>query len=262
MSRNERWNALLELLARDGRLRIDAAATEMGVSAATIRRDFKELDEQQMLSRTRGGAIATGVSYDLPLRYKSARRAKEKQRIGRAAAAMVAPGAVVGLNGGTTATEVARALATRPDLNGARGREPALTVVTNALNIANDLAVRPHVKLVVAGGVPRAQSYELVGPFARLVLEQLTLDVAFIGVDAIHAELGALTHNEQEATINQLMAGRARRVVVVADSSKLGAHALARICGIDQVDELITDSGAQDAAIRQFASVDVHVTSV
>ena len=108
MSRYRRWNELLELLAADGQLQVDRAAEVLGVSAATVRRDFDELARQQMLTRIRGGALAQGVSYDLPLRYKSERHPSEKQRIAAVAADLVLPGQIVGLNGGTTTTEVAR----------------------------------------------------------------------------------------------------------------------------------------------------------
>jgi DeoR family transcriptional regulator, aga operon transcriptional repressor len=115
MSRYQRWNALLELMSADGELSVADAAQALGVSFATIRRDMDDLAKQQLVTRTRGGAIAGNVSYDLPLRYKTARHAAEKQRIGRAAAELIPPGSTVALNGGTTTSEVARALATRPD---------------------------------------------------------------------------------------------------------------------------------------------------
>ena len=160
MSRYRRWNELLELLAAAGQLQVEDAAKALGVSAATIRRDFDELAGQQMLTRIRGGAVAQGVTYDLPLRYKSEKHPSEKQRIAAVAAALVRPGQVVGLNGGTTTTEVARALATRADLS-SETPAPAVTIVTNALNIATELAVRQHIKIVATGGVARPQSYEL-----------------------------------------------------------------------------------------------------
>src|SRR3984893_14809837 len=175
VARYQRWNALLDLLPGDGELTVAEAARTLRVSEAPLRRALDQLAKQQLVTRTRGGATAGHVSYDLPLRYKTARHAPEKQRIGRAAAALVAPGSAVALNGGTTTSEVARALATRPDLQDGTGT-PAITVVTNAMNIASELAVRRHIKIVVTGGVARTQSYELIGPFATLVLEQLALD--------------------------------------------------------------------------------------
>jgi DeoR family transcriptional regulator of aga operon len=257
MARHRRLNTLLELVARDGQIDVHTAAGELDVSTATIRRDLDHLAQQQMVIRTRGGAVAHSVSYDLPLRYKSARRASEKQRIGAAAAGLVTEGAIVGLNGGTTTTEVARALASRGDMHG-DGVEPAFTIVTNALNIANELTVRTQVKIVVTGGVARAQSYELTGPLARRILEDLTIDVLFLGVDAID-DSGASAAHEGEANVNRLMVERSREVVVVADASKLGERAFARICSLDAVTVLVTDQGASEEAIAPFTDAGVRV---
>ncbi|EFL20653.1 DeoR family transcriptional regulator [Streptomyces himastatinicus ATCC 53653] len=259
MKRPERWNALLELLGRDGRIEVEEAAAELTVSAATIRRDLDELAQQQMLTRTRGGAVAHNLSYDLPLRYKTARRASEKQRIGAAVARMVEHGAVVGLNGGTTTTEIARAIATRGELSDSVGGGPAVTVVTNALNIAHELAVRPHIKIVLTGGVARPQSFELMGPLATGVLDQVSLDLAILGVDALDPERGAAAHHEGEAGINHLMADRAARVVVAADSSKLGRRAFARICALEAIEVLVTDTDATEEAIAPYAEAGVRV---
>ncbi|GGK82364.1 DeoR/GlpR family DNA-binding transcription regulator [Mangrovihabitans endophyticus] len=258
MDRYARWNALLELLTDSGRVSVEDAARRLDVSQATIRRDFDQLAQQQMITRTRGGAVASGVSYDLPLRYKTAKHSAEKQRIGEAAARLVSPGTVVGLNGGTTMTEVARALAVRPDLN-ASGEGAQLTVVTNALNIANELLVRSRMKIVVAGGVVRPQSFELVGPLGGALLKEVTLDTVLLGVDALDVELGAAAHHEGEAAMNSLMVARAKRVVVIADSSKLGGHAFARICPIGKIEVLVTDSGAAPGEVTALREAGVQV---
>ncbi|WP_105972608.1 DeoR/GlpR family DNA-binding transcription regulator [Streptomyces geranii] len=259
MSRDARWKSLLELLVERGRLEVEEVAAELAVSTATIRRDFDQLAEQQMLVRTRGGAVVHGVSYELPLRYKTARRASEKQRIARAVAGLVAPGEAVGLTGGTTTTEVARALAERGDL--AVG-SPALTIVTNALNIANELAVRPQFKIVVTGGVARPQSYELIGPLADGVLGQITIDLAVLGVVALDVTHGAAANDEAEAAINRLLCERAGRVVVAADSSKLGQRAFARICAVEAVDTLVTDTAADEEMVGRFEEAGVRVITV
>ncbi len=259
MSRYRRWNDLLELLAADGQLTVEKAATELGVSAATVRRDFDDLAAQQMLTRIRGGAVAQAVTYDLPLRYKSERHPTEKHRIGAVAAAMIRPGQIAGINGGTTTTEVARALAIRPDLAAGGLLSPAITLVTNALNIATELAVRQSIKIVATGGVARPQSYELTGPLATGVLEQIVLDVAILGVDGIDAEVGATAHHEGEASINRLMAQRASRVIVAADSSKAGRRAFARICPAADVDVLVTDSGIDPEQADRLTEAGVQV---
>ncbi|MFF3014190.1 DeoR/GlpR family DNA-binding transcription regulator [Streptomyces sp. NPDC057939] len=259
MTRKERWQRLLDLLVERGGLEVEPAAEALGVSAATIRRDLDQLAEQQLLVRTRGGAVPHGVSYELPLRYRSTRRAAEKQRISEAVAALVAPGEVVGLTGGTTTTEVARALAARPDL--ATG-SPALTVVTNALNIAGELVIRPQFKIVLTGGVARPQSYELTGPLAQQTLGQLTVDTAVVGVDAFDPADGAATRHEDEAAVNHLLCERARRVVVAADSSKLGVRAFARICPAAAVDVLVTDTGLAAEVAARFEAAGVQVVRV
>jgi DeoR family transcriptional regulator, aga operon transcriptional repressor len=260
VSRYQRWNTLLDLLPGDGQLTVAGAARALGVSQATIRRDLDELAQQQLLTRTRGGAVAGHVSYDLPLRYKTARHAPEKQRIGRAAAALVEPGASVALNGGTTTSEVARALATRPDLQNGTGA-PAITVVTNAMNIANELAVRQHIKIVVTGGVTRSQSYELIGPLATLVLAELSLDWAILGVDALDLRAGASAHHEGEASVNHLMATRAGQVMIVADHSKLDQRAFARICAVDEIDVIVTDRDADPAVLAAFGERGIRVVT-
>jgi DeoR family transcriptional regulator, aga operon transcriptional repressor len=229
------------------------------VSAATVRRDLDDLAAQQMLTRIRGGAVARGVTYDLPLRYKTERHPTEKHRIAAVAAAMVRPGQVAGLNGGTTTTEVARALAVRADLQSGDPLAPALTVVTNALNIAAELAVRQNIKIVVTGGVARPQSYELTGPLATGVLEQVALDVVILGVDGIDADAGATAHHEGEASINRLMTRRTRRVIVAADSSKAGRRAFARICAAEEVDVLVTDPGIDADQSARLAEAGVKV---
>ncbi|GAA2943373.1 DeoR/GlpR family DNA-binding transcription regulator [Streptomyces enissocaesilis] len=274
MSKHERWSALLELLAAGGRLEVEEAATTLEVSAATIRRDLDELAEQQMLVRTRGGAIAHGVSYELPLRYKSSRHASEKQRIAAAVADLVADGEVVGLNGGTTTTEVARALALRTG-SGLRDAAtapssasvpapvgPVLTVVTNALNIAGELAVRPQIKIVVTGGVARPQTYELVGPLTMGVLNEVVLDVVVLGVDGVDPDLGVMAHHEDEAGVSRLFAERAHRVIVVTDSSKMGKRAFARICGLDRIDVVVTDSAISAEATGRLTDAGIKVIAV
>ncbi|MFF1556571.1 DeoR/GlpR family DNA-binding transcription regulator [Streptomyces sp. NPDC058279] len=262
MTRKERWQRLLDLLVERDGLEVEPAAELLGVSAATIRRDLDQLAEQQMLVRTRGGAVPHGVSYELPLRYRTSRRAAEKGRISGAVAALIAPGEVIGLTGGTTTTEVARALAARPDLATGSPGSPALTVVTNALNIAGELVIRPQFKIVLTGGVARPQSYELTGPLAQQVLGQLSMDTAVVGVDAFDPADGAATRHEDEAAMNRLLCERARRVVIAADSSKLGVRAFARICATDAVDVLVTDTGLPEAVADAFTKAGVEVRRV
>jgi DeoR family transcriptional regulator of aga operon len=250
MRQSQRLESILSRLSEDGSVGVTGLARELGVSVATIRRDLELLETQRLLSRTHGGAVAHGVLYELPLRYRAGRHEAEKHRIAEVAAGRLGDARVVGLTGGTTTTEVARRIAGRP-----------LTVVTNALNIAAELAVRPNLKLLVTGGVARPESYELIGPLADATLDGLNLDVVFVGVDGA-SRAGMTTHHEVEAHTNRRMIERARRVVVVCDASKIGRAALAVICSARAVDELITDAGASESELAALAAAGVHVIAV
>jgi DeoR family transcriptional regulator, aga operon transcriptional repressor len=248
----DRLGAILERLSLAGSVDVVEIARSLDVSPATIRRDLHLLESQRMLERTHGGAVSHGVLYELPLRYKSTRQPEQKRRIAREAASRVLEGWAIGLTGGTTTTEVARAMVDRS----------RLTIVTNALNIASEIAVRPNLKLVVTGGVARSESYELVGPIAEASLEGLNLDMVFLAVDGISLRAGLTTHHEIEAGTNRALMARADRVTVVADSSKLGNVAFARICELPEVNELITDNGADPVMVRAIEDAGVRVTTV
>lgn len=249
----ERLSHILEMLAENGSIGVADAAARLRVSTASVRRDLQLLEEQRLLSRTHGGAVANGLLYELPLRYRGGRHADEKRRIAAAAATRVTDDAMcVGLTGGTTTTEVARALVDRA----------GLTIVTNALNIAAEFALRPNLKLIVTGGTARSESYELVGPLAEQTLDGLNLDLALVGVDGICVEGGLTTHHEIEAHTNRTLIARARHTIVVADSSKIGRIAFARICTVADVHELITDNGADQQELARLSEAGVAITTV
>lgn len=251
MRQADRLSAILEAVSRNGSVSVADLAHEFGVSLATVRRDLQFLDEQRLVNRIHGGAVVRGNLYELPLIYKAARRQDEKRRIGEAAATRVSNGTAIGLTGGTTTSEVARALADHSQL----------TVVTNALNLASELAVRSNLTLVVPGGVARPESFELVGPLAEANLAEVNLDIAFVGVDGVSVAAGFTTHQEVEAYTNRALIRRARQVIVVADSSKLGRVAFARICSVEEVDELITDDKADPDQVAALVAVGLRVTS-
>jgi DeoR family transcriptional regulator of aga operon len=249
LRRADRVTAILERVADHGSIDAGSLAGEFGVSAATIRRDLQVLEDQKLLSRTHGGAVAVDVAYELPVRYRTARR-DEKTVVAKQAAGLLPRGPLtLGLSGGTTTHVLARILAERVDL----------TVVTNALNIAAELALRPRLKLIMTGGVSRTQSYELVGPIADQSLAGLNIEVAVIGVDGISARGGLTTHDEIEAHTNATMIRRADKVMVVADGSKVGKVCLARICGITDIAVLVTDSSADPAGVESIRRAGAQV---
>ncbi len=258
--RSRRWRALLDLLADQGSLSVTTTAARFGVSAATIRRDFARLEQQQLVTRTHGGVVAAAVAYDLPARYRRERDDHPKARIAAAAARLVTPGMVVGFNGGTTTTATARQMAASEDL--ATGRDGAVTVVTNALNIASELVLRPHLRTICIGGSAVRESYELYGPFADRLLADLHMDVLFLGVSGFSARDGATCPHLGESGTNAAMVAHADRVVVVTTAAKLGRSALARICPVTEVDALITDTDAHPEPLTALRTAGVDVQTV
>lgn len=242
MDREERLSRLVDHIVANGSVHVEQVVETFQVSPATARRDLDTLAEQQLVSRTRGGAMVNSISGDLPMRYRTVRRSQEKNAIGAAVAAMVTPGEVIAFNGGTTTTVAAYevGVATSGD---ERFSGSVTTVVTNAVNIANDLIVRQNLRIVVTGGVARARSYELVGPLASLMLPEINIDTLFLGVSAVDLEHGLFTHHEGEAAVNAALVSLARRTYLVADSDKFTATAFARICGLDDVQGVVTDAG-------------------
>ena len=247
----ERLSAILDQVGEHGTVDVGTLAETLGVSGATIRRDLQSLSRHQLLVRTHGGAMANESGDEVPTRVKAALRQAEKKSIGRAAAAFVEEGAVVGMTGGTTALELSRALVER------RG----ITVVTNAINIAAELVGHSGIRLVLIGGIARS-SYELVGPAAEAMLANYYLDIAFIGVDGLTPEEGCTTYDEMEAQTDLAFLRRAQRSVVIADSSKLSKVTFARISLLSGVSDVVTDRGAHPDQLKALERAGVRVTAV
>lgn len=261
MKRHERLTKLFELISANESMSVDALVDALDVSAATVRRDLDHLAQQQLITRTHGGATTSPTSSDIPLRYNSrSKEDREKRRIAEYASRLVAPGENIALNGGTTTTEVARELALRAELQSDVTGEQ-IVVLTNAVNIANELAVRPHMRVVLTGGVVRPMSFELIGPLAGPVLDGISVDTLFLGVNAINPK-GVFTWHDGEAAINSRLVGQANRVVVVADHTKLDASAFARICTLEDVDMLVTDTDADPGIVTKLRAAGVEVALV
>ncbi len=247
MTARTRRAEILDLLTRNGFLDVPSLQREFGRSEATIRRDLEQLQREGRLRRTHGGAVLEGFR-ERPLTTKVTERVAEKEAIARAAVQMVPDGAAVGIVGGTTTQQVARALATRRDL----------TVVTNALNIAIELASN-EVHVIVTGGELRKETFELVGPIAEPAANQLHMDLIFVGVDGISVDGGLTTHNPVEARVDRVLLDRANEVVVVADHTKLGRKTFARIAPLDVVHTLITDEKADTTVVRELERAGIRV---
>lgn len=250
MDARARWSLILDHLREHARVTVPDLCRATGVSAMTIRRDLEELERQGALRRIHGGATSPeSRSYEPPFALRAGHEVEVKRLLGRRAAALVSPGDVVMLDSGTTCLEIARALA---DV------EP-ITIVTPSLRAVEVLQSAPGVRLVVAGGVVRSGELSLIGDLAVQTLEQVRCDIAFLGVGGIDAEAGATEYNLDDTAVKRAATRTSRRRFVVADHSKVGAVALARICPIEQVDGLITDAGADSAATEAISQRGVDV---
>ena len=248
--RGERMAVILVRLRDQGQVHATDLAAEFGVSQATLRRDLAILEEQGLCRRRYGGAGPTESSAELPVAYRDRRSQKEKAAVAEAAARLLPPGPqTIGFTGGSTTSEVARVLSSRVDI----------VVVTNALNIAAEMAAKPRVRVVVSGGVARSQSTELVGPWAESALAQASIGTAYIGVDGVDLQAGLTTHDAIEARTNAVLLERAERVVVVADSSKFGRVLPGVIAPVSAAHILVTDAGINISMREGLEALGVEV---
>ncbi|TCL61450.1 DeoR family transcriptional regulator [Hydrogenispora ethanolica] len=249
----ERQSKILDILSKQGRCLVGALAQELGVSMVTVRQDLDLLERRGLLRRTHGGAILNAkTGFERPFQIEETSFKTEKERIAAAAVKEVSSGDTVILDVGTTTTEVARLLKKHRDL----------TVVTNAVNIALILEDNPDITTVVTGGTLRAKQHSLVNPYAELILEKINADLAFIGVSGVAADYGYTNVNLAEAELKSLFFRKARRRIVLADSSKIGNVARAKVADLLEADRLITDRSANAEEVARLRERGLEVQLV
>ncbi|TXB62361.1 DeoR/GlpR family DNA-binding transcription regulator [Phaeodactylibacter luteus] len=229
----ERHRYITEKLHSAGAVSVASLAEEMGVSVVTVRKDLQLLEEQGLLLRSHGGAsLPSAFVNDRPIAEKQDVRAEEKRLIAQAAAGLLQPDEAIIIGSGTTVDAFARALP-----RSFRG-----TVLTAALNVAGALAAHPALELVLLGGVVRKSAASAVGPYAEDMLRHFACNRLFLSVDGISPDFGLTTSNMMEAHLNAQMCRAAQQVVVLADASKFGKKGFGRICGLPEVDLIVTDA--------------------
>jgi DeoR family transcriptional regulator, aga operon transcriptional repressor len=253
MLSEERRREILELLQTEGRVLVRDLSKRFRTSLITIRKDLEFLHRQGQLERTHGGALPlrTGALRDRTLQEKERLHRQEKLRIAAAAVRMIRPGQVVILDSGTTTTAIARACR----------QFRSLTVITNATNIAQELA-GTSVEVLLTGGTLRKNSFSLVGPLAEESLRRLSADLLFLAVDGFDVRYGLTTPNLLEARVNRAMAEASRRTIVVCDSSKFGRRSLSLIMPVSAVHETITDRKITKPYLKALRDADIEVTLV
>lgn len=244
MLREERQRKILEELERTESVSVAALSRRLAVSDMTVRRDLEELSSRSLLRKVHGGAVPVEKTAAEPhFVQKQKLNRPEKQAIAAEALRRIEDGDAVALSAGTTTWHIATALR--------QGRQN-LTFITNSTNVALTLQDNGWENIVLSGGMFRTPSDALVGPFADRTLKTLNADILFIGAHGVHPQAGLTTPNVAEAETDRCLIEAARKVVVVADHSKLGVVALARIAPLSKVDMLITDDKADKETLREI----------
>ena len=227
----KRLEELRGILGQDRVVRVEELTGQLGVSAATIRRDLGELEKLGEVRRVYGGAVSTGGRLDEPLfDDKTSVAAAEKRRIAETAAKYIKPNDTIYLDGGSTVLELARLLKDRSNI----------TIVTNSLRAAVELAGRGP-RLILVGGELRRLAQTTVGPLTRFMLQELHVDKAFMGTIGLTLEEGLTTTDPTEAYTKELVMEHAREIILLADSSKAHKISFTRAGRLEKVRVLITD---------------------
>ena len=230
----ERHQQILETIKAKGQVKVLDLCREMKVSSVTIRKDLQLLEDKQLLFRTHGGAtLSNPYTMDRHVSEKEKISRDEKTGIGKMAASLVEPQDCIIIASGTTVLSLARHIQPKG----------SLTVITAAMNVANELNRHTEVEVLLLGGILRKSSSSATGVYAEKILDDFSCSKLFLGVDGIDLEFGLTTTHVMEAQLNRKMIAVAQKTIVLADSSKFGKRGFGRICGLEEVDMIITDPG-------------------
>ena len=249
----ERHAEILKQLELIGSVNVNELSKEFNVSQVTIRKDLKILEERKLLYRSHGKAIPSNpyiTEYHVNIKEKL--QTKEKTRIATAASSMLQPGDSIIIASGTSLTEFARHIKNIDEL----------TVLTASLNTALILSEIPNIDVIQLGGNVRKSSSSVIGPISEKMLEEFTFTKLFLGVDGIDIEYGLTTTNSMEASLNKQMIKAAQKIIILADSSKFGKKGFGRICGLEDIDQIITDKGIDPQTKSNLHKLGIDVTAV
>lgn len=246
----ERRLAILEAISQRPLVRADEIAAGFAVSAETVRRDFLALEQEGLLRRVYGGAVRpTRRAVEVPYAQRRVRFSERKQAMAELAASLVVPGETLILDVGTSVAEVARALPASY-----RGR-----VLTNSLLAAVELASHEGVEVLTAGGQVRPGDLACSGPHAEAFFSGYYADKAFLGSGGVHPQAGLTDYHPAEIPCRLVMLSHAAQRFVLADSSKLGEVAVARVCDLEAITAIITDSEADAGVLATLREVGMEV---
>lgn len=249
----KRHQIILEKLAQDKYVEVLDLCKILGVSAVTIRKDLKFLEDKGLLYRTHGGAsLEDPYINDRHVTEKEKISVEEKKGIAQAAATLIVENDSILIGSGTTVQALAKFC--KPIGN--------LMVITSSLPVVLELIKLRDVDVLQLGGYVRHSSASVVGSYALHILENVSCSKFFLGVDGIDLEYGLTTTNLEEAQLNRKMLSSAQKTIVLADSSKFGKKSFAKICSLDQIDQIITDKGVSRSVLAKLEDMGIEVTTV
>jgi DeoR family transcriptional regulator of aga operon/DeoR family fructose operon transcriptional repressor len=252
----ERQEHIARMVEDHGRVLVTDLAAQFGVSAVTIRKDLLALEAEHRLVRAHGGAIATDRSRpELAFEIRERLQPNEKLRIGASGAALVQDGDSIVMDASTTALAVARQLKVRGGWN-------QLTVITNGLRLASELAGHPGITVLMLGGRVRWEALSVVGQLGDGLFSRINVQKAFLGAAGFTFESGLADATEEEAQIKRAMVLAAREVIAIVDHTKWERAAFATFCDTDQIGLVITDERAPDSMVRAVVSRGIDVRLV
>ena len=250
MIKQERHTLICDGVQAIGRVHVRDLAERLDVSEMTIRRDLEELEERGELTRVHGGAISNrSRSYEPGFAARTLKRTDAKRRIGAAAAALLRDGETLILDAGTTTVEVANALPA----------DRRLRILALSLFVADIVADLPNVTLMIPGGVVRRHERSFIGGMTTSTFANLEFDTVILTSGGVDVDAGVTEYEFDDSETKIAALKSARRIIVVADSSKLGAVAFVRLCPIGAVDIVVTDSDAPTAIVDALRALDIDV---
>ena len=249
----ERHQHIIKKLQNEQYISVVDLCKELEVSSVTIRKDLKLLEDKNLLFKIHGGAtLSNPYTVDRPVNEKEKLQSTEKSVIGVAAAALVEENDSIIIASGTSVLAFARCLPL--NLN--------LTVITSAINVALELSRNPNIEVIQLGGTLRKSSNSVMGPYSESILKDFFCNKLFLGVDGIDLEFGLTTTNMMEAHLNRQMISVSQKTIILTDSTKFGKRGFGKICNIDEIDHVITDSGISEHTVKQLETMGVKVTIV
>jgi len=254
LSAPERQREILILLRQQKRVSVTDLSHHFDVSAVTIRADLSELKRRRLLTRTHGGAMLPEPIIEPEPVFAQRRLAhrEEKQRIGAAAAALVHDGEAIALDASTSALAVAEQIKDRREL----------TVVTNGLMIAIELAYAPGISVMMSGGILRSEAFSLVGSMGNDCLTRLNISKGLFGARGLTIDEGLTDVDSFEVEMKRTLVAACREVIAVVDSSKWGHLAVASFASLDQLDRAIADAAAPADMVAELRARGIEVTLV